>query len=136
MTKKDNANQDEAKQKKPKAKMKWQIVLIVIAIAALTGVGISYLFGAYDDTTIIYQKRYAWLNGYDEIKIYQGGNVYCDEEGLGQNAGKEAHWKFLKRLNKDEMAEFQKYLDGGNDGEIKSYVESNIGCFHTKVTSE
>ena len=136
MTKKDNAKQSEVKQKKPKTKMKWQIVLIVIVIAILTGVGVSYLFGAYNDTTIIYQRRYAWLNGYDEIKIYQDGNVYCDEEGLGANAGIEAHWKFVKRLSKEEIQELQKHLDSGNDSEIKSHVERNIGCFHTKVMSE
>ena len=107
----------------------------MIIAGVLLGVGISFMMGAYGDTGVIYQRRFAWIKGYDEIRVHANGDVFCDEKGM-DDAQADPEWKLIKKLDKDQLKEFNEKLKVLNDGEMKSYVENSIGCFHTKVTGD
>ncbi len=119
---------------KKKDKANWKIIVVVVVAAIAVGVGISYLLGMYGDSNILYQKEYAWLGGRDEVKILDSGYVYCREtDGSTNNTGR---WRMVKLLGETEKAALKEHIDKDEEGELKQYIEKNIGCFHTRVTGE
>ena len=66
--------------------------------------------------------------GWNEIRIYNSGEVYCRGKGLIEN-DTNYEWQLVKTLSMKELSEFREQQKNDTDGNLKNYIIENIGCY-------
>ncbi len=66
--------------------------------------------------------------GWNEIRIYNSGEVYCRGKGMIEN-DTNYEWQLIKTLSTKELSEFREQQKNEDPEILKNYIIENIGCY-------
>jgi len=117
------------------ARSKIRLIAIVVIIAVVTLVAIIFLILRDGGQTLFYTGTYETAAGWNEIRIYNSGDVYCRGRGEIEN-DTGYQWVFEKKLTVSEMADFKEKRNdtGSTEDDLKYYIKNNIGCYSDGVS--
>ncbi len=105
-----------------------RLIAIVSAIVIVTVVVILLLIKRDGGSMMAYSGTNESPAGWNEIRIYNSGEVYCRGKGMIEN-DTNYEWQLIKTLTTKELADFREQQKNGDADILKSYIIENIGCY-------